>query len=599
MINTQTAIQVILISVPACAALICALLMLKLSWSKRSLLEQKTLYLVALYYSVSVILWISMIFFQQLPKGFITVNLLGILVTMIIYVTYYHFIFAVTKVSENEKFHAELYFLPVITFCVVLVWLLTILFEKQQHIAETWGEWIKERNLYHMDYIPELCLLFVSNLACAIMSLFRAIRYRRVVVDYSADKQRGEIGWVYQLIITMFLKLPLLACILLLPGIARPVAMVLLVLLSVFKYTILAHNVLFGNFVLIRHSSDGMKSVPDEQPTTIKQLETYMIHNKPYLKPKLKITDIVGDLGTNRTSLSAMINRYYGMNFCRYVNRFRLEELERLRADPANVHLSDIDLVLMAGFSDWRGYRREIVQRNKSVKDKVIGIKDLKRGDILLYPPNDFIGRAILAITKGTVSYSGIYYGDKNGKQYIAHVYKHAMMLTPFDEFMNVVKICYVRRLNIQSDLDPVLRSANIYLQGNNGYPYTNLVLLGILMVIKKFSKNILHSKKFYDFSLYVSLKIMKVLSKIRAMLGKGENAMICSHYVAKCFSDAGKKYTIKFKPILYDYDDLHKSLKSSDSIADMNSNMNYFVTPYDLFSNAENLIDMGIIIKK
>lgn len=594
--ETLLVMQTILLSVPLCGALVCAMLLFKLAHNKRSPLEQKVLYLIVFYYFASAVLWMTTLFFLQSPERFVAINPILVLAALIVYVTYYHFIFFVTKTSRNEKFPLRHYLLLAIVFFAVLTWSLTTPFEEQLYSPQTPIEGIEGIKIFHLLFVPVPFLLLGYNLTYAVMSLFRAFRYRRVVVNYSADKERGTISWVYQLVVTMFLMSPLLACVLLLSGGARIIAMVLLALCSIFKYTILAHNILFENFVLINLNGNDTPTETDTKPANIRQLENYMRNHKPYLKPKLKITDIIGDLGTNRTSLSVMINRYYGMNFCRYVNQFRLEELEQLRADPANARLFEVDLVLMAGFSDWRGYQREMAQRNKSVKDKVIGMKDLKRGDILLYPPNDFVGRVILAVTKGSVSYSGIYYGDKNGKQYIAHVNKNAMMLTPFDEFMNAVKICYVRRLNVQSDLSPVLRSADIYLQGNNSYPYSNLILLALLMAVKKFSKNVLHSKKFYDFSLFVSLKMMKAFSKIRVILGKGENTMICSHYVAKCFSDAGKKYSIKFKPILYDYDDLHKSLKGTASAAEPDANKNYFVTPYDLFSNAENLLDIGII---
>ena len=48
------------------------------------------------------------------------------------------------------------------------------------------------------------------------------------------------------------------------------------------------------------------------------------------------MTDLVEDLDVNRTVLSAFINQTYGMNFNRYLNRFRLRELDRLRLRPAN-----------------------------------------------------------------------------------------------------------------------------------------------------------------------------------------------------------------------------------------------------------------------
>ena len=46
-----------------------------------------------------------------------------------------------------------------------------------------------------------------------------------------------------------------------------------------------------------------------------------------FLRPGYKMTDLVEDLDVNRTVLSAFINQTYGMNFNRYLNRFRLREL--------------------------------------------------------------------------------------------------------------------------------------------------------------------------------------------------------------------------------------------------------------------------------
>ncbi|MCD8167394.1 MAG: hypothetical protein LUE93_15560 [Bacteroides sp.] len=46
------------------------------------------------------------------------------------------------------------------------------------------------------------------------------------------------------------------------------------------------------------------------------------------------------------------------MNFSRYVNRYRLLEFQKLKADPANKDISEVELVAKAGFSDYRGYQR-------------------------------------------------------------------------------------------------------------------------------------------------------------------------------------------------------------------------------------------------
>lgn len=91
---------------------------------------------------------------------------------------------------------------------------------------------------------------------------------------------------------------------------------------------------------------------------TRKHFERYLRDKKPYLNPNLRITELAAGLNTNRTYISSFIKKEYGMNFCRFINRCRLQELDRLRLQPSNAKKTNIDLVLMAGFSNYRSYLR-------------------------------------------------------------------------------------------------------------------------------------------------------------------------------------------------------------------------------------------------
>ncbi|MCD8167395.1 MAG: hypothetical protein LUE93_15565 [Bacteroides sp.] len=90
------------------------------------------------------------------------------------------------------------------------------------------------------------------------------------------------------------------------------------VLFAVFKYTILVHNLLLENFVII-HNGNGNRNDPTQpqtlfiEPDVVSRqkairLDAYMRKHKPYLNPKLKITDLTLVLNTNRTALSILIN---------------------------------------------------------------------------------------------------------------------------------------------------------------------------------------------------------------------------------------------------------------------------------------------------
>jgi len=89
-----------------------------------------------------------------------------------------------------------------------------------------------------------------------------------------------------------------------------------------------------------------------------KDFEKFMNEKKPYLNPRLKITELASGLYTNRSYLSAFINMSYNMNFNRYINRCRLEEMEKMKQNPAYINYRDAELAVMAGFSNYKGYKR-------------------------------------------------------------------------------------------------------------------------------------------------------------------------------------------------------------------------------------------------
>ena len=89
-----------------------------------------------------------------------------------------------------------------------------------------------------------------------------------------------------------------------------------------------------------------------------RRFESFIRNEKPYLNPDYKITDLVEALDINRTTLSAFINRTYGVNFNRYLNRLRLKELEKLRSQPDGQGKSISSLLDKAGFKDFRNYSR-------------------------------------------------------------------------------------------------------------------------------------------------------------------------------------------------------------------------------------------------
>ncbi len=87
-----------------------------------------------------------------------------------------------------------------------------------------------------------------------------------------------------------------------------------------------------------------------EQHALLNRVRQLMESQRIYLTPGLKISDVAESLDTNRTYISACINRQTGMSFSDYVNGFRIRYAQELmRGKGADLTLTQIGI--QSGFS--------------------------------------------------------------------------------------------------------------------------------------------------------------------------------------------------------------------------------------------------------
>lgn len=80
------------------------------------------------------------------------------------------------------------------------------------------------------------------------------------------------------------------------------------------------------------------------------RLNTYMLQQKPFLKPHYKLKDLSEDLQMPLHQLSAFLNKRLGMHFTDYLNQFRIKYCEELikNEQPGKINLKE--LVSKCGF---------------------------------------------------------------------------------------------------------------------------------------------------------------------------------------------------------------------------------------------------------
>lgn len=96
-----------------------------------------------------------------------------------------------------------------------------------------------------------------------------------------------------------------------------------------------------------------MQVNPDED--LLKKIIDLFEHKKMYRLPHLTLHDVVMELGTNRTYVSACINRYFGCNFKQLLIRYRIEASKELLK---NTSLDITTIAFEAGFNTRASFYR-------------------------------------------------------------------------------------------------------------------------------------------------------------------------------------------------------------------------------------------------
>ena len=97
------------------------------------------------------------------------------------------------------------------------------------------------------------------------------------------------------------------------------------------------------------YNRSGLKS--DDAVRYHKKLVKLMKTSKPYLEPKLTLSNLADELDISINHLSQVINQYEGKNFFDFVNSYRVEEFKIRALDPANRNFSILAIAYDSGFN--------------------------------------------------------------------------------------------------------------------------------------------------------------------------------------------------------------------------------------------------------
>ena len=112
-----------------------------------------------------------------------------------------------------------------------------------------------------------------------------------------------------------------------------------------------------GNFLPVRKYRSS--SLTEGASTSIKnRLERLLNEEQVFRENELRLTDLAAYLDISHHQLSQVINEQYGVNFFELINRYRIEHVRRLLADPAYSRHTIIQIAYEAGFNNKVSFNR-------------------------------------------------------------------------------------------------------------------------------------------------------------------------------------------------------------------------------------------------
>ena len=290
--------------------------------------------------------------------------------SMYMVVIFYHIVHLIMSIQKKPRIAKIHYFIP-----LVIVLVFVCLFYRTAGVAFLSFLNIPSPSLHKIAFSTAYWIWLLYKVVYSLIILKQLFVYRKQIINYSAEQDRTSMNWLMWIIYINIVLIPLTISQLILD---RSHAIILLLICTtnfmiMLQSVILFYNMFTNNYIIIL--SDNKKVNPEPAPLSLKinkeSFEKYITGKKPYLNPELRITDMILPLGTNRTYLSKFINNTYGMSFSSYINNCRIKELKSYQSNPKMDMYTDEDLVVMAGFSNYRGYRRFVKEKGEGLHEAV------------------------------------------------------------------------------------------------------------------------------------------------------------------------------------------------------------------------------------
>lgn len=368
--------SVLTLSFPIVGALFAWMMLVMDSRANKSALQLENHILMA-YFLMTAVNLAQIVSLHFNPEFYIWTSPLGLLTYGVIQITFYWFVFELTRMDPKEKFSVRHFLLPMV-FSILLLGMLLINKSIEPLVDLVNGRETLANRSYLVMYMGNVYgLKLLIGVTYLVLSGVRLVQYNRFIRNYSANEEKGSLRWLWFLILISVVAMPFPLIWIAMEGklLISFVAILVYSLMLLYFYVYLTLHVIrkdkFRVVLELDKESEVLQTLQpldktknNDQGISKKSVlkkalfEEYILKEKPFLNQDLRITDLVDVFHVNRTYISSFINMEYNMNFSTYINNHRMEEFRRLSKLPECLNKSKQELVEMAGFNSYRSFLR-------------------------------------------------------------------------------------------------------------------------------------------------------------------------------------------------------------------------------------------------
>ncbi len=362
-------IQYAIMLLPLFSAMTCLLLTL-FSWPDSITRKDRRLKLaVAGYFVATAGVWSLMFFYVRFPLIFIPLNVLLLAAYVLVPIFLYRTVVIFTLEGTPSRQGLWHYAAPATLCGAMLVWWLATPPEITRQIVMSRAVTVPAGyEAYHLFFTSKPFWRFLFGI------LYFGLTVRILWRYYKSATQPGSLvrrpaPWVIFLmtLIVIMLVAGVVTAAIPRASVQQSLRTAVAALAVVGQHVLLIYHIICRKYLLYavattkrEEPTQGKRREHRGAPLTRKAFEEYFRAERPWLDSNFKITALVEVFDLNRNTIGAFVNHTYGVNFNRYLNRRRIDELHRLLSLPENYGRRRAQLAVQAGFTDGKHYLRAV-----------------------------------------------------------------------------------------------------------------------------------------------------------------------------------------------------------------------------------------------